>query len=272
MRRPSKELVDAVVDHSRRTSVEPPPTAPSSAHVMIKEEPDEEGWKPMGATGSLRGVDGAEAGSPLRQKLDRKEESEKDKKPERQKLNSTAAERAIEKMIEDTSTGKRKSLTALSFPAAPERIEPPQTKEEKMCEEDDKADMAIFEFTSSSPPAKPDARPKISLASAVREKRRHSSVPSSAASEERKTDVTSRQEGSLSTMHKRTASGSSKTVTATGLAKSTATARAALREKEREREKRTSRLPSSGSGSDLRAKESDSREGRAASRRKSMLV
>lgn len=223
----------------------------------------------MGAPGSLRGADGTEAGSPLRQKLDRKEESEKDNKPERQKLNSTAAERAIEKMIEDTSTGKRKSLTTLSFA---DGTKPPQINDEKADEEGDEADMAIFEFTSSSPPAKAEARPKISLASAVREKRRHSSVPSAAGSEERRTDITSKQEGGLSSTHKRTASGSSKTAAATGLAKSTASARAAMRERDREREKRTSRVLSSGSGSDVKAKESDSREGRAASRRKSMIV
>ena len=72
MRRPGKELVDAVtVDLSRRTSVEPPTSASSSAHVSIKGEQKEDEWKPLGAIGSLRGRDSTEAGSPLRQKADR---------------------------------------------------------------------------------------------------------------------------------------------------------------------------------------------------------
>lgn len=274
MRRPSKELVDAVIDLSRRTSVDPPQPAPNSARVEIKEEL-EESWKPMGASGSLQVGGGTEAGSPLRQKLDRREESEKDKKPERQKLNSEAAERAIEKLIEETSTGKRKSLTNLSSHAALHETESLHPMDEvSRSSVGEKGDMAIFEFTSSSPPHKTAVRPKVSLASAVREKRRHSSVPSTTGIEER----TSRQHGSsIASTHKRTMSGSNKAAPVAGLARSTATARASMKEREREREKRTSTLGSSGTSSDVGVKESgegniESRDARAASRRKSMMV
>ena len=274
MRRPSKELVDAVIDLSRRTSVDPPQTAPNSAHVEIKEELGEESWKPMGASGALQVGGGTEAGSPLRQKLDRKEESEKDKKPERQKLNSEAAERAIEKMIEETSTGKRKSLSSLSSHSETHEAEYPRMSDgTPQPDEGQKGDMAIFEFTSSSPPQQSAARPKVSLASAVREKRRHSSVASTAGIEGR----TSRHDGGSLSTQKRTMSGSAKTAPMAGLARTTATARASMKEREREREKRTNGLGSSGTSSGVGAKEhsegmTESRDGRAASRRKSMMI
>ncbi|KAF1964400.1 shugoshin [Bimuria novae-zelandiae CBS 107.79] len=284
MRRPSKELVDAViVDHSRRTSVEPPTPAPNSANVIIKEEPGESPWRPLGAVSSLRGGDGAEAGSPLRQKADRDRKESGEERSARQKLNSSAAERAIEKMIEETSTAKRKSLTTFLPQPTGEDAAPPQSKEPKASgQQETKGEMAIFDFNDSSPPAnapaKPDGRPKISLASAVRDKRRHSAVPAPTATEDRRADSTSKQEGGLPAVHRRTVSGTSRPAPAAGLAKSTASARASMKERERERERRNVALPSSGSATDLRAKDSgaegvrESREARAASRRKSMML
>ncbi|KAF2441797.1 hypothetical protein P171DRAFT_465435 [Karstenula rhodostoma CBS 690.94] len=277
MRRPSKELVDAVtVDLSRRTSVEPPKSAPSSAHVVIKEEPEDSPWKPLGAAGEVRGGDAAELGSPLRQKLDRKEGSY-DAKPERPKLNSVAAERAIEKLIEATRSEKRKSLTSVGILSSADETKPHEKSESKPRETTTDLDnnMAIFDFNESSPaanaPTTTSVRPKISLASAARERRRHSAVPAVSPSDpqDRKPEPSARVT-SLSSMHRRTGSGVTKTgAPAAGLAKSTAAARSSMKE----REKRSSEKPSSGSrvGSGEEGPR-DSRAERTASRRKSMMV
>ncbi|KAL1612473.1 hypothetical protein SLS60_000700 [Paraconiothyrium brasiliense] len=278
MRRPSKELVDAVVD--RRTSVEPPKSAPSSAHVMFNEEPEDSPWKPHGAVAEMRGGDGVEMGSPLRQKLDRNEGSQ-DAKSERPRLNSVAAERAIEKMIEETSTAKRKSFTSSGVLSAKEAADEPTSQEKKeskpraMTAGPD-SDMAIFDFTDSSPaagaPTRKDAGPKISLASAARERRRHSLVPASAPEcEDRKTEPGARVNGGLPTIHKRTGSGAMKTsAPAAGLAKSTAAARSSQKE-----ERKAGTLPSSRSNSRLGSREDGLRDGRserATGRRASMIV
>lgn len=279
MRRPSKDLVDAVISNlDRRTSVEPPATAPNSAHVEAKEEPGGSSWKPLGVATGTREVDGTEPGSPLRQKLDRREQTIETRPEPNRKLNSAAAERAIEKMIEETSRGKRKSLTSLSSQTSVEdpRVQDRNDMESRAQQEEKETDMAVFEFTSSSPvtnaPAtKTDTRPKLSLAGAVRERRRHSSVPATMSIDEKRLEAsTGRQEGGLPSVHKRTMSGTTRTAPVAGLAKSTATAR----ERMREREKRSGALPSSGSATDLRTKGegSEAREGRAASRRKSMMV
>ncbi|KAL5420794.1 hypothetical protein PMIN04_006123 [Paraphaeosphaeria minitans] len=271
MRRPSKEFVDAViVDHSQRTSVEPPQSAPSSAHVVIKDEPEDSPWKPLGAAGELRGREAAELGSPLRQKLDRKDGTQ-DVKPERPKLNSSAAERAIEKLIEQTKSEKRKSLTSAGILSSADDTRPHERSEpmtrEITAESDN--DMAIFDFNESSPaagaPTATSARPKISLASAARERRRHSSIPAVATSEpeDRKPESSTRVT-SLPAVHRRTGSGSVKTgAPAAGLAKSTAAARSSMKE----REKRAGEKPPSGSEG-VR----ESRAERTASRRKSMMV
>ncbi|KAJ4357898.1 uncharacterized protein N0V89_002475 [Didymosphaeria variabile] len=277
MRRPSKELVDAVVD--RRTSVEPPKSAPSSAHVIIKEEPEGSPWKPHGAVVETRGGDGAEMGSPLRQKLDRKEGSQ-DAKPERPKLNSVAVERAIEKMIEETSTAKRKSLTSSGMLSVKEAAEQTsqEKKESKLSEMTvgPESDMAIFDFNESSPAAgaltRTDLRPNVSLASAARERRRHSSVLVSAPESEDRTEPSARFNGGLPAVHKRAGSGATKTgAPAAGLARSTAAARSSQKEKER----KAGTLPSSRSNSRLGSREDGVREGRserATSRRASMMV
>lgn len=282
MRRPSKELVDAVVvDHSRRTSVEPPTSAPPSAHIMIKEEPQDSPWKPLGDASRLRGVEGTESGSPLRQKLDRKEGAN-DTKPDRPRLNSGAAGRAIEKMIEETSTAKRKSLTSIGMLPLKDATDDSASGDkndnqprEKMVEED--GDMAIFDFNESSPtasaPAKTDVRPKMSLASAVRAGRRHSSVPTIAPTdtENRRTEPSTRVNGGLPAIHKRTGSGAMKTdAPVSGLAKSTAVARSSMKER------RLGGPPSSGSNSTRVGSGEqgvrESRSERTASRRKSMMV
>jgi hypothetical protein len=276
MRRPSKELVDAVtVDLTRRTSVEPPRSAPSSAHVVIKEEPEDSPWKPLGAADGLRGGDVAELGSPLRQKLDRKEGSH-DVKPERPKLNSVAAERAIEKLIEATKSEKRKSLTPAGMLTDETRTLERSEARPRETTIESESDMAIFDFNESSPaadaPTTTSVRPKISLASAARERRRHSSIPASAPSdsEDRKSEPSARTKSFLPPVHKRTGSGAIKTgAPAAGLAKSTAAVRSSMKE----REKRAERLPSSGSR--VGTGEEDTRESRAertASRRKSMMV
>ncbi|KAL5380431.1 hypothetical protein DPSP01_007753 [Paraphaeosphaeria sporulosa] len=277
MRRPSKELVDAViVDHSRRTSVEPPRSAPSSAHVVIKEEPEDSPWRPLGAAGDARGGDAPELGSPLRQKLDRKEGIQ-DVTAERPKLNSSAAERAIEKLIEQTKSEKRKSLTSAGVPLSADDTRPHERSEPKSKETTAESDndMAIFDFNESSPAAgastATSVRPKISLASAARERRRHSSIAavSPPDPDDRKSEPSARV-ASLPSVHKRTGSGSVKTgAPAAGLAKSTAAVRSSMKE----REKRAGeKLPSGSEGLRESRAERVERAERIASRRKSMMV
>lgn len=271
MRRPSKELADAViVDPTRRASVEPPRSVPSSAHVFIKEEPTDLPWKPSGTTN-----DAAELGSPLRQKLDRVEGTQ-DTKAERPRLNSLAAERAIEKLIEQTKSEKRKSLTPTgALPTDDTRPdERSQSKPRETTGSDN--DMAIFDFNESSPtasaPTATDARPKISLASAARERRRHSSIPavSPSDSEDHKTHSSTRVT-SLPSVHKRTGSGANKaSAPAAGLARSTSAARSSMKE----RVKRAGDKGSGGSEEGMRDSRAEGveRAERTASRRKSMMV
>ncbi|KAJ4294293.1 hypothetical protein N0V90_007983 [Kalmusia sp. IMI 367209] len=280
MRRPGKELVDAVTsDQSRRTSVEPQSAAPSSATVAVKDESRDSPWKPIGAVSGQRGEDDGELGSPLRQKLDRKEGSQ-DVKPDPPKLNSAAASHAISAMIEET---RRKSLTSTAIQSLKETTDEPklQTRDPKarVQTQDPESDMAIFDFNESSPPTVAPSlttcRPKVDLAKAVRAGRRHSSIPATAVGEDRRTEIASKLDGALPAVHKRTGSGSVKTGATMGLGRSTAVARASIKERER----KTSTLPLSGSTPELKAKiESEgtgvgnTRSERAASRRKSMMV
>lgn len=252
MRRPGKELVDAVtVNAARRTSVEPPSASQPSAKSS-----DEQGgspWRPMGAVAARRTDEEVELGSPLRQKLDRKEGSQ-DAKADPPKLNSAAASLAISAMIEET---RRKSLSSAAIQSSKETAKTEETRSD---------DLAIFDFTESSPPTvAPTSRPKMDLAKAVRAGRRHSSVPApSAAPEERKTEpnATVKADGTLPAIHRRTGSGNIKPAPVVGLAKSTAAARASAKER------RTSTLASNAKG-DSEAREKVERAG---ARRRSMVV
>lgn len=203
MRRDGK-MADAVVPQTdRRTSVEIKLAPLTTGRVAIKREIGEEE---------------AEAGSPLRQKLDRRDNATP---PESVQFNQSTTSKAISALIEQTSTTNRRAsanFTAKTSdeptPAPAETVEP-AAKEEVV----EKDDLAIFDFDPASPVKTAPAR--TDLAKVARSARRHSSVPALSASEPEK------PEGSLPSLHKRTASASIKstTTTSTSLAKSTSAAR-----------------------------------------------
>ncbi|KAH5159454.1 hypothetical protein HBI25_049920 [Parastagonospora nodorum] len=285
MRRPDAKLVDAIVE--RRTSVEPQ-TAPSttSKPTAKRESADELGWKPVSAIAGRVGEEEAETGSPLRQKLDRRETGQEGKSPSSSdsiEVQASSASKAISALIDETSTAKRKqassapTLNPASDSSWQKTQSKPITKDPIIRQEEGAKDnLAIFDFTESSPAeiaANPRARIN-ELAKAARNARRHSSVPTSSLSEERKTE---RPEGALPSLHKRTGSGNVKSSSTTSLGKSTSSRHVGAKDKK-------PGLPPSNSSIDMKAKvdaveeERKIRETtalraeRAASRRKSMLM
>jgi hypothetical protein len=290
MRRPDAKLVDAIIE--RRTSVEPQIAPSTTSKPTIKRESAEElGWKPVSAIPGRSGEEEAETGSPLRQKLDRRETGQEGKSSPASDtidVKPSTASRAISALIQETSTAKRKSLSSAPH-ATKSAAEPtdsnPQIKtmpkESAVKQEEDagKDNLAIFDFTDSSPAdTATNPRTRINeLAQAARNARRHSSVPTSSASEDRKPDRAEKPAGALPSLHKRTVSGTVKSSSTTNLGKSTsATRQNSVKDKK-------STLPPSSS-IDLKAKidaadeERKARDltalraERAASRRKSMQL
>ncbi|KAH7401644.1 hypothetical protein BKA66DRAFT_406014 [Pyrenochaeta sp. MPI-SDFR-AT-0127] len=298
MRRPDAKLVDAVIE--RRTSVEPQ-TAPST--VVKLESNGNINWKPVSAVSGPRGEEEIEAGSPLRQKLDRRETSQDMKIPppsDRPEERSTAS-KAISALINETSTAKRKMAAAAiqsvhDQKPASESLVPSRSydsialrKEPIVKQETQETDkLAVFDFTDS-PPAEiaTNPRPRINeLAKAARNARRHSAMTapvSSVAYEDRKAE---RPEGALSSLHKRTGSGNAKSSGTINLtknanvstfSKSTAVSRPVVKEK-----KPTGALPVNVTTIDDVVAEKNNearalatstlRAERAASRRKSMML
>lgn len=303
MRRPDAKLVDAIVD--RRTSVEPQIAPSTTSKPTIKGDSSEEpSWKPVSTMTGRMGEEEAETGSPLRQKLDRRETDQESKlspvsDPVEVKLST--ASKAISALINETSTAKRK--IAPSVPSAKAVSEPPEARAVKVISKDnvareeqadtDKDNLAIFDFTDSSPAdAATNPRTRITeLAKAARNARRHSSVPASAIPEDRRIEKPTKPEGALPSLHKRTGSGNVKSSSTTSLGRSASTATARLNSL---KEKKTATtLPPSSSSIDLKAKAdvvptngetlaegrardakelSALRAERAASRRKSMML
>ncbi|KAF1839219.1 shugoshin [Decorospora gaudefroyi] len=304
MRRPDAKLVDAVID--RRTSVETQAAPPTT----VKREPDGElAFKPVSAVTRRAGEEEAEVGSPLRQKLDRRDQDTKVSPGSVPLEERSTAAKAISALISETSTARRKAA-ALAPPAAARECasEPTATKShnrhdsmkdtiEVKQELQEKDKLAVFDFTDSSPAdITTNSRTRVNeLAKAARSARRHSAMPTSSMTtasnperEERKLDK-EKVDGALPSMHKRTGSGSVKSSSTTSLgrnpganslARSTSSARSAS---VKERKGTVSGgLPVSGSSIDLRAKvegaeevrakTSTLRTERAASRRKSMLL
>jgi hypothetical protein len=284
MRRPDAKLVDAIVE--RRTSVEPQTVPLTTSKPTVKRESaDELGWKPVSAIAGRVGEEEAETGSPLRQKLDRREIGQEGKSPPSSdsiEVQASSALKAISALIDETSTAKRKqapsapTLNPASDSSGQKTQSKPITKDPIIKQEGAKDNLAIFDFTESSPAeiaANPRARIN-ELAKAARNARRHSSVPTSSLPEERKTE---RPEGALPSLHKRTGSGNVKSSSTTSLGKSTSSRHVGAKDKK-------PGLPPSNSSIDLKAKvdiveeERKIRETtalraeRAASRRKSMLM
>lgn len=300
MRRPDAKLVDAVVD--RRTSVE-------TQHVpstLVKRDADGEiSWKPVSVVSQPRGEEEAEAGSPLRQKLDRNQDSKASPASFEPEERSTTS-KAISALITETSTAKRRVSSSTAGSASELAIAKPVdlpllNKDTIAVEQEpkEKDSLAVFDFTDSSP-ADPTTNPRTrvnELAKAARSARRHSAMPASSTStslEERKAER-GRVEGALPSLHKRTGSGNVKNSSSTsslgrsssanGIARGTSSARTAgVKEK---RLTDTASVPAGASTADVRAnadgaesikvrdggrETSTLRAERAASRRKSMML
>jgi hypothetical protein len=273
MRRPGKELVDAViVDQGHRMSTDAQ-TAPSTVdRISIKQELGDSAWKPMSAVVGCVGEE-VEVGSPLRQKMDRKEGAQ-DLKTDAPKLNSAAASNAISALISETSTAKRKSLNIMPVTESTEsKPQPRHTESNRSATKQD--DLAIFDFnesspaTSDNPPVPPataaPSNPRLELAKAARAARRHSSMAAAASNEERKVSRTEKTDTALPSVHKRTGSGTIRSSSTMSLAKSTAAARASTKDRE-SRERRNNGAPPNA------AKVEGDRADRAESRRRSMMI
>ncbi|KAF1921802.1 hypothetical protein BDU57DRAFT_489926 [Ampelomyces quisqualis] len=288
MRRPDAKLVDAIVD--RRTSVDPQTAPPStSSKPTVKPEGSEElGWKPASAITGRSGEEDAETGSPLRQKLDRRETGQDGKispATDTMDVKTSTASKAISALISETSTAKRKAVLPTTSAARPSGSSDPKAQSKPADnepsvkqEEGAKDNLAIFDFTDSSPAdTTTNPRTRINeLAKAARNARRHSSVPKSSLHEDRKPE---KPQGALPTLHKRTGSGNVKSSSTTSLEKSASTTRL-----NSTKDRKVAALPPSSSSMDLQVKidvadeERKIRETtalraeRAASRRKSMLI
>jgi hypothetical protein len=237
MRRPDAKLVDAIVD--RRTSVDPQMAPSTLSKSTVKRETFEElGWKPVSAISGRAGEEEVETGSPLRQKLDRRESQDviTSSPAEQQEVKPSSASKAISALINETSTAKRKvaaPLTStLSTKSTFEAHEPkpsvkPAPKEPIVKQEEPSKDsLAVFDFTDSSPAdTATNPRTRINeLAKAARNARRHSSIPASSHPDDRRPE---KSDGALPLLHKRTGSGSgsgtAKSTNSTNLARSGST-------------------------------------------------
>ncbi|KAF2466987.1 uncharacterized protein BDR25DRAFT_267752 [Lindgomyces ingoldianus] len=290
MRRPGKELVDAVyLHHGGRSSTEP-----ASSTSAVKHESGEgpESWKALTSANGRGRDDEGEVGSPLREKLGRREGGqgmETGDFPEQPRLNSSAASNAISALIAGSGASRRKSQAPstaqivsnfTNVPVEPVVRSLPSAMKQTNPVKEDKDDLAIFDFKDSSPSDPPaNTRPRIDLAKPARSARRHSSVPTSSTPEERKAEIRGKASaGSLPSLHTRAGSGSgTRSVSFSGPGPSntaTNTARFATREK------KTAVLPTSESNLDLKVTVGESGVGntgslraeRAASRRKSMML
>jgi hypothetical protein len=290
MRRPDAKLVDAIVD--RRTSVEPQIAPPTTSKPTVKRETAEElGWKPVSAIAGRVGEEEAETGSPLRQKLDRRETGQEGKSSPASdsiEVKTSIASKAISALISETSTAKRKvataTLDATGSSESKTQIRPTVKEPIIKQEEGTKDNLAIFDFTDSSPAdIATNPRTRINeLAKAARNARRHSSVPASLPEERKpeRSEKSEKPEGALPSLHKRTGSGNVKSSSSSNLSRSTSTNSSRMTSV---KDKKTG-FPASNSSTDLRAKidaadeEPKARETtalraeRAASRRKSMMI
>jgi hypothetical protein len=276
MRRPDAKLVDAVID--RRTSVETQTAPPTT---VKREVNGDIVWKPVSAVTGRGGDEVAEVGSPLREKLDRRDQDSKassatDQPEERR----SSASRAISALINETSTAKRKVSATKSTSEPPETRPLEQhapskdTIEVKHEGQEDK--LAVFDFTDSSPAdTVANSRARINeLAKAARTARRHSAMPTASTTttttattserEDRKVEQREKAEGALPPVHKRTGSGSIKSNSTTSLSRNSSTnslarSTSSARTTAGVREKKVNGgvgggLPVSASTNDLRAK------------------
>ncbi|KAI4950639.1 hypothetical protein J4E91_004524 [Alternaria rosae] len=299
MRRPDAKLVDAVID--RRASVDTQ-NVPST---LVKRDADGEiAWKPVSTVTQPRAEEEPEAGSPLRQKLDRNQDSKASPASVTEPEERSTTSKAISALITETSTAKRRVATStagpVSEPLSSKSSDLPVSSKDTIAVKQapqEKDTLAVFDFTDSSPAdtgSNPRARVN-ELAKAARSARRHSAMPTSSTStvpDERRAEREN-AEGALPSLHKRTGSGNVKSSSTTslarsnstnGIARSTSSARTAVKDK---KPSTVGSLPANASTNDLRTKvdgvedakvrdrERETgtlRAERAASRRKSMML
>ncbi|KAF2142377.1 uncharacterized protein K452DRAFT_297679 [Aplosporella prunicola CBS 121167] len=194
MRRPTKEMADAVVD-GRRSSSSEGKSAPSTANpmrtVVIKKDRSED---PNSAWKSLPAASRPEPGSPLSKKTapsTEKEETE-EKEPERTDERPSKSATAMKDLM--SSSSRRRPSKAVTFEA----------------ETGDRADLAIFDFNDSSPAERESNAIMKSSRDLVRASRRHSSINS--VSKESNDTKDENEDRKVSTKNTK----SSSTVSATG--------------------------------------------------------
>jgi hypothetical protein len=295
MRRPDAKLADAVVE--RRTSVEPQ-NIPST--IVKREANGEIAWKPVSAVSGTAVDEEAEAGSPLRQKVDRREQDSKTLPALTEPEERSTTSKAISALITETSTAKRKMATSTTKPATEPTVakgQDPSVLAETIVvkqETQDKDNLAVFDFTDSPPAEATSNQRARELAKAARSARRHSAMPApgaSSVSEERRAEK-EKSEGALPSLHKRTGSGGVKSTSATSLARSSSTngiprstSSARTTGVKDKKPAGAGELPGSASTNDFKAKGNGAedvkvrdretsalRAERAASRRKSMML
>jgi len=303
MRRPTKELVDAVVPDGRRSmSAKPdeasaPPTTVEKEKAKLRtavieregDEGDGSAWKslPSAAGGSAGAADDVgEPNSPLSKKTARQSQGQGQGQGQAQDeapagpptLNSSAAANAISALISASATSRRRPVAQASNPEPEKRPVPPDPlgeRKEKEKEKEKQSHLAVFDFTDSSPQDTASGRPRVDLAKQAQAGRRHSSVPASAA-------------GALPAVSAKRGAGV-RSVSAAGVAASRE------REREREREKgsrevrqakssaplrssnssccsSSSSTVNSGAGDESGGEKGSGRGERAAARRRSMML
>ena len=289
MRRPTKELVDAVVPDGRRsTSAKPdepsvPPTTVEKEKAKLRtaiieregDEGDGSAWKnlPSTAGGSAGAADDVgEPNSPLSKKTARQGQSQAQGEAPAgpPTLNSSAAANAISALISASATSRRRPVAQASNPELEKRPVPPDPLgDRKEKEKEKQSHLAVFDFTDSSPPDTASGRPRVDLAKQARAGRRYSSVPASAA-------------GALPAVSAKRGAGV-RSVSAAGVA--------ATREREREKGSRevkqakssaplrsssssssSSSTVNSGTGDESGGEKGSGRGERAAARRRSMML
>jgi hypothetical protein len=277
MRRPGKELVDAVQpQHERRTSVEPTPSTANSLNIKREQEESGLALNAIPTISDRSSNKSRDEGSPLRQKFGRRDVVEI--APPR--LNSAAASHAISALISATSNSKRKATGELgSVNGVTESIaksemtidsnEPPSVKDET------KNHLAVFDFTDTSPNDSGHARPGNNLAKITKSSRRHSSIVATSSMEEQ-AEMRKAADGRLPHVNLRTGGlGVVKSSSTASLARTTNTMNPVAKDR------KPGTLPSSGSSIDLKTTAEGKGTGtgtgslraeRAASRRKSMML
>ena len=298
MRRPTKELVNAVVPDGRRsTSAKPdeasaPPTTVEKEKAklptaVVKREGDEgngSAWKslPSAAGGSAGAADDVgEPNSPLGKKTARQNQGQGQAQDEAPAgpptLNSSAAANAISALISASATSRRRPVAQASNPEPEKRPVPPDPlgeRKEKDKEKEKQSHLAVFDFTDSSPLDTASGRPRVDLAKQAQAGRRHSSVPASAV-------------GALPAVSAKRGAGV-RSVSAAGVAASRERAREREREKgSREVRQAKSSAPlrssssccssssstvNSGAGDESGGEKGSGRGERAAARRRSMML